>query len=521
MLIEEIINEWFGYKGIVSDIMGEYKLEIKKKMLFKIKFIFNIFLFFCLLLVYQLKDNYIYMYNYISNNFWMIFNLILSVPCIVLIIIILSQKQIDSKNKLYYYIVLIISIILIYSLKKNTVIIKSTILTILIRVGIIIWCIYTISNFNNEIKKFISKYWKFTLFVIITSSIVLESLIFLFQFFIIAVFEYENEKVSGEWWFNITATTIACFMLPFFNWEIPVMVILFKLLHHKYEKYKDLNESNAEIKKYKLFTLNHMFEDFYENSNKIYRITSHIYFCWMYFQLIYYLFKLGIINNILITFFSILYLIVIILLDKLFDKIKNNTNYVIFYFIIITPLYYSIIRKNIKILLFFIFLNILIFIIYFCVSFIKSNQRKNILKENMRIRETILLNIIKKFEVNNNVKYETEILKSLLEEINKKILFLKTVKWGFIIYILFQVISRYLDKDFDFKNLKWFGELNISSLFDKSMIFLLFVTGIFIVSQIIEKLLPYKLMELIYLNETINNLLLKEQKKGLKNVKKI
>ena len=45
--------------------------------------------------------------------------------------------------------------------------------------------------------------------------------------------------------------------------------------------------------------------------------------------------------------------------------------------------------------------------------------------------------------------------------------------------------------------------------------------GMFIVSQIIEKLLPYKLMELIYLNETINNLLLKEQKKGLKNVKKI
>ena len=46
MLIEEIINEWFGYKGIVSDVMDEYKLKIKEMKLFKENSIFwNIFLF--------------------------------------------------------------------------------------------------------------------------------------------------------------------------------------------------------------------------------------------------------------------------------------------------------------------------------------------------------------------------------------------------------------------------------------------------------------------------------------------
>ena len=66
-----------------------------------------------------------------------------------------------------------------------------------------------------------------------------------------------------------------------------------------------------------------------------------------------------------------------------------------------------------------------------------------------------------------------------------------------------------------------YNSFNPENVFNGGMIFLMLTIGVFTVSQIIEKLLPYKLMELIYLNETINNLLLKEQKKGLNNVKKI
>ena len=148
----------------------------------------------------------------------------------------------------------------------------------------------------------------------------------------------------------------------------------------------------------------------------------------------------------------------------------------------------------------------------------------------MQVRENILMNTISNFENNNDKEYKIEILKSLSLEVNKKIVFLRVVKWGFIIYILFQIISRYLYKYFTFETLSLFEELikkffsiqfSPEKIFNESIIFLLFVTGMFIVSQMIEKLLPYKLMELIYLNETINNLLLKEQKKGLNNVKKI
>ena len=388
------------------------------------------------------------------------------------------------------------------------------------------------------------------------SKLPLLASLFVFLYFIIPVagFEYYNSKNFQiiVLWIFITLIIIGCFYLPVINWEIPIIFILFGILYRKYQKYKKTKKTNetsdkvnTEIKKYKLITFNYICEDFCKNNKKIYmilKITGHIYFCWMYFQLINYLFKLFSIlkkngkdyteiNYPKITGFIILYLIFLIFLNKFFSKIKNKSNIVYILFCIITiGWYYWIIRKNVQRLLFFIFLNILIFIVYFFISFIKSSTRKEVLKKNMQVRENVLMNIINNFENNNDNEYKIEILKSLSLEVNKKIVFLRVVKWGFIIYILFQIISRYLYKYFTFETLSLFEELikkffsiqfSPEKIFNESIIFLLFVMGMFIVSQIIEKLLPYKLMELIYLNETINNLLLKEQKKGLKNVKKI
>ena len=497
MLIEEIINEWFGYKGIVTDIIDEYKREMEKRIaVTKLNLIFwNIFSFFILLLAYQLKFLFfVNAYNFISKNYLTIFYFFVLIIIIVSVCII-KNKEINFGNKVYYYIILIAAIQIFYSLKP-----KSSSWQI-----IIILCILMIPIIVFEYK-------------------------------------YETELRALKWWFLIILITVLCFIFSIVNWEVPIVFILFKLLYQKYEKYKNIDKSldriNSEIKKYKIITLNYIFEDFYKNKGKVYcfilKIIIHLFLIWMCT----YVYKL-ILNNVVIErsvnlfkiFFILFYLITAILLEKLF-LIVRNWNYIIkqivFYFTVIT-LYYLIIRRNTTMLLFFILTNILIFIVYFCISFIKSSQRKDVLKKNLKVRENILMSTINNFEKNSSKKYKIEILKSLSTEINRKIFFLRTIKWGFIVYILLQIISNYLYRYFDFKTLDILEELKNKimdlynsftpeNVFNGGMIFLMLTIGVFTVSQIIEKLLPYKLMELIYLNETINNLLLKEQKKGLNNV---
>lgn len=553
MLIEEIINEWFGYKGIVSDVMEQYKLRIKEMTLFKENFIFyNIFLFFCLLIVYQLSFNFfkntcIFIYDNLE-----IFSLIFICLFFLFFLILknyIEKQQINSENKFWFYIFLMMTMIVLYPLKyqiKHKIgLLELLILTVIITLTFIIKKVYKKKLLDWSTWRdtwIILLNWNTLIVFVIVMVVLLFNvlLVFLFQIYLIAVYEDKNEEISLKWWIYIMLIIIT----PL-EWEIPITVILFKLLYRRYEEYKKKNkksnEKNTSIEKYKIFTLNHIFEDFYTNKKKNYnfilKVISYIYSGWMFLQLSnYFLFKLITtvnenkdikIDYLKITFCVILYLILNMLFSKM--KIKKNVFYIIF--CVITILWYHlIIRKNIQRLLFFIFLNILIFIVYFFISFIKSNTRKEILKRNMQVRENILMNTISNFENNNDKEYKIEILKSLSLEVNKKIVFLRVVKWGFIIYILFQIISRYLYKYFTFETLSLFEELikkffsiqfSPEKIFNESIIFLLFVTGMFIVSQMIEKLLPYKLMELIYLNETINNLLLKEQKKGLNNVKKI
>ena len=550
MLIEEIINEWFGYKGIVSDVMEQYKLRIKEMTLFKENFIFyNIFLFFCLLIVYQLifnffKNKFIFIYDNLE-----IFSLIFICLFFLFFLILknyIEKQQINSENKFWFYIFLMMTMIVLYPLKyqiKHKIgLLELLILTVIITLTFIIKKVYKKKLLDWSTWRDTWIIWNTLIVFVIVMVVLLFNvlLVFLFQIYLIAVYEDKNEEISLKWWIYIMLIIIT----PL-EWEIPITVILFKLLYRRYEEYKKKNkksnEKNTSIEKYKIFTLNHIFEDFYTNKKKNYnfilKVISYIYSGWMFLQLSnYFLFKLITtvnenkdikIDYLKITFCVILYLILNMLFSKM--KIKKNVFYIIF--CVITILWYHlIIRKNIQRLLFFIFLNILIFIVYFFISFIKSNTRKEILKRNMQVRENILMNTISNFENNNDKEYKIEILKSLSLEVNKKIVFLRVVKWGFIIYILFQIISRYLYKYFTFETLSLFEELikkffsiqfSPEKIFNESIIFLLFVTGMFIVSQMIEKLLPYKLMELIYLNETINNLLLKEQKKGLNNVKKI
>lgn len=550
MLIEEIINEWFGYKGIVSDVMEQYKLRIKEMTLFKENFIFyNIFLFFCLLIVYQLSFNFfkntcIFIYDNLE-----IFSLIFICLFFLFFLILknyIEKQQINSENKFWFYIFLMMTMIVLYPLKyqiKHKIgLLELLILTVIITLTFIIKKVYKKKLLDWSTWRDTWIIWNTLIVFVIVMVVLLFNvlLVFLFQIYLIAVYEDKNEEISLKWWIYIMLIIIT----PL-EWEIPITVILFKLLYRRYEEYKKKNkksnEKNTSIEKYKIFTLNHIFEDFYTNKKKNYnfilKVISYIYSGWMFLQLSnYFLFKLITtvnenkdikIDYLKITFCVILYLILNMLFSKM--KIKKNVFYIIF--CVITILWYHlIIRKNIQRLLFFIFLNILIFIVYFFISFIKSNTRKEILKRNMQVRENILMNTISNFENNNDKEYKIEILKSLSLEVNKKIVFLRVVKWGFIIYILFQIISRYLYKYFTFETLSLFEELikkffsiqfSPEKIFNESIIFLLFVTGMFIVSQMIEKLLPYKLMELIYLNETINNLLLKEQKKGLNNVKKI
>lgn len=551
MLIEEIINEWFGYKGIVSDIMEKYRVKIKKKTIFKTNIIISILLFFILLIIYQLRFNFFK--NMLYDNVKIIFE---SLSVLFLIVFIslkkfIENQKINSENKFWFYIFLMMTMIASYPLRYQIKFMKIKIFQLLI-LALIITLIFFMKKVHKKKLLDRSTWNRGTLetllnwdtlvvfFIVIIGLKFFVLFVFLFQIYLIATYEYEdkNEKKSLKWWIYIMFITI----IPFGGWEIPIIVILFKLLYRKYEEYKESNKKNTSIEKYKIFTFNYIFEDFYKNNNKIYNCilekTSYIYIGWIYFQISNCWFKLVSIvdskydiNYTKVTLFIILYLIFVIFLNKLFSKIKikNNNVYIIFYIIIILW-YYWIIKKNIQRLLFFIFLNILIFIVYFFISFIKSSTRKEVLKKNMQVRENVLMNIINNFENNNDNEYKIEILKSLSLEVNKKIVFLRVVKWGFIIYILFQIISRYLYKYFTFETLSLFEELikkffsiqfSPEKIFNESIIFLLFVMGMFIVSQIIEKLLPYKLMELIYLNETINNLLLKEQKKGLKNVKKI
>mgnify|MGYP000927734746 CR=1 FL=1 len=548
MLVEEIINEWFGYKGIVSDVMEQYKLKIKEMTLFKENFMFyNIFLFFCLLLVYQLNFNFfknacVFIYNKLE-----IFSLFFSVLFFVFFLILknyIEKQQINSENKFWFYIFLMMTMIVLYPLRYQIKFMKIKIFQLLI-LALIITLIFFMKKVHKKKLLDRSTWNRSTLdtllnwdtlvvfFIVVIGLKFFVLIVFLFQIYLIATYEYEdkNEKKSLKWWIYIMLIII----MPL-GWEIPITVILFKLLYQKYEKKeedkkknKESNEKNTSIEKYKIFTLNHIFEDFCtKNYNFILKVTSYIYSGWMFLQLMNVITvnenKDIKIDYLKVTFCVILYLILNVIYSKI--KIKNNVLKkvgITFYVIVILFWYHLGIRKNIQSLLFFIFLNILIFIVYFFIAFIESNTRKEILKRNMQVRENILMNIMSNFENNNDKEYKIEILKSLSLEVNKKIVFLRVVKWGFIIYILFQIISRYLYKYFTFETLSLFEELikkffsiqfSPEKIFNESIIFLLFVTGMFIVSQIIEILLPYKLIELIYLNETINNLLLKEQKKG-------
>lgn len=99
MLIEEIINEWFGYKGIVSDVMDEYKLKIKEMKLFKENSIFwNIFLFLLLLFSYQLKFSFFKsIYEIVSENLKLIF-LLLSL-IVLFISIYINKKNFEDIKK--------------------------------------------------------------------------------------------------------------------------------------------------------------------------------------------------------------------------------------------------------------------------------------------------------------------------------------------------------------------------------------------------------------------------------------
>ena len=150
MLIEEIINEWFGYKGIVSDVMEQYKLRIKEMTLFKENFIFyNIFLFFCLLIVYQLSFNFfkntcIFIYDNLE-----IFSLIFICLFFLFFLILknyIEKQQINSENKFWFYIFLMMTMIVLYPLKyqiKHKIgLLELLILTVIITLTFIIKKVY-------------------------------------------------------------------------------------------------------------------------------------------------------------------------------------------------------------------------------------------------------------------------------------------------------------------------------------------------------------------------------------------
>ena len=379
MLIEEIINEWLGYKGIVSDVMEQYKLRIKEMTLFKENFIFyNIFLFFCLLIVYQLSFNFfkntcIFIYDNLE-----IFSLIFICLFFLFFLILknyIEKQQINSENKFWFYIFLMMTMIVLYPLKyqiKHKIgLLELLILTVIITLTFIIKKVYKKKLLDWSTWRDTWIIWNTLIVFVIVMVVLLFNvlLVFLFQIYLIAVYEDKNEEISLKWWIYIMLIIIT----PL-EWEIPITVILFKLLYRRYEEYKKKNkksnEKNTSIEKYKIFTLNHIFEDFYTNKKKNYnfilKVISYIYSGWMFLQLSnYFLFKLITtvnenkdikIDYLKITFCVILYLILNMLFSKM--KIKKNVFYIIF--CVITILWYHlIIRKNIQRLLFFIFLNII------------------------------------------------------------------------------------------------------------------------------------------------------------------
>ena len=149
MLIEEIINEWFGYKGIVSDIMEKYRVKIKKKTIFKTNIIISIFLFFILLIIYQLRFNFFK--NMLYDNVKIIFE---SLSVLFLIVFIslkkfIENQKINSENKFWFYIFLMMTIIASYPLRYQIKFMKIKIFQLLI-LALIITLIFFMKKVHKK-----------------------------------------------------------------------------------------------------------------------------------------------------------------------------------------------------------------------------------------------------------------------------------------------------------------------------------------------------------------------------------